>query len=56
MTVTVYLETSRPKYAEIAAKFSSEELYEKCLPMIEEFAKENNFDLVTESIDEEENL
>lgn len=56
MTVSVYFETERPKYAELVAKFDSEETYHACLPALEELAKKHNFDIVTESLNEQENL
>lgn len=56
MTITVYFETERPKYAEIAAQFSSEKLYHSCLPELEKLAKKQGFDIVTESIDHNKNI
>lgn len=54
MVVKVYFETSG--YAELVAKFDSEETYDACLPALEALAKENGFDFVSESIEDEEQL
>lgn len=56
MTVTVYAEMNGGSYAEVIAKFSSEELYHECSEILEAFAKKHNFDYITESINEEEEL
>ena len=50
MIIKVYAETSG--YAETIAKFQSEILYDRCLPAIEQWATDNNFTHVTESVDE----
>jgi hypothetical protein len=50
--VKVYFELDNGKYAELVAIFDNEETYDVCLPALEKLAKKNNFDLVTESIDE----
>jgi EAL domain-containing protein (putative c-di-GMP-specific phosphodiesterase class I) len=52
--VKVYFE--RSGYAELVAKFDSEETYDACLPALEELAKENGFEFVSESVEEEEEL
>jgi hypothetical protein len=54
--VKVYFELDNGKYAELVAIFDNEETYDAILPSLEKFAKKNNFDLVTESIDEEREL
>jgi hypothetical protein len=51
--VKVYFELDHGKYAELVAIFDEEETYDVCLPALEKLAKKHNFDLVTESIDEE---
>lgn len=56
MTVTVYAENEGGSYAEVIAKFSSEELYHECSEILEAFAKKHNFSYITESIDEEGTL
>jgi hypothetical protein len=50
MIIKVYAETSG--YAESIATFESEELYNQCLPAIEQWAADNNFTNVTESIED----
>lgn len=52
--VTVYFETTRPKYAEIVAKFDSEETYAACLPALKKLRKKHHFDIITESVDDED--
>lgn len=52
--ITVYFETIRPKYAEVVAKFESSEIYETCLPALETLCKDQGFDIITESIDDQE--
>jgi hypothetical protein len=54
--VKVYFELENGKYAELVAIFDNEETYDACLPALEKLAKKNNFDLVTESIDEEKTI
>ena len=54
--VKVYFELDNGKYAELVAIFDDEETYDACLPALEKLAKKNNFDLVTESIDEEKTI
>jgi hypothetical protein len=44
------------KYAELVAIFDDEETYDVCLPALEKLCKKHNFDLVTESVDEETEL
>ena len=39
------------KYAELIAFFSDEETYEACSPALEELAKAQGFNLVTESVE-----
>ena len=51
--VKVYFELDNGKYAELVAIFDDEETYDVCLPALEKLCKKNNFDLVTESVDEE---
>jgi hypothetical protein len=54
--VKVYFELENGKYAELVAIFDDEATYDVCLPALEKLAKKNNFDLVTESIDEEKTI
>jgi hypothetical protein len=54
--VKVYFELENGKYAELVAIFDNEATYDVCLPALEKLAKKNNFDLVTESIDEEKTI
>ena len=54
--VKVYFELENGKYAELVAILDTEETYDAIFPQLEKFAKKNNFDLVTESIDEETEL
>lgn len=51
--VKVYFEMDNGEYAELVAIFDDEETYDACLPALEKLCKKHNFDLVTESIDEE---
>jgi hypothetical protein len=52
--IKIYFETKNPAYAELVATFESEELYVACLPILQENAKHQGFDMVTESVDDEE--
>jgi hypothetical protein len=52
--ITVYAENVYPSSAIAVAKFDSEELYNRCLPIIEAYYKERGFDIITESLDEKE--
>ncbi len=54
--VKVYFELDNGKYAELVAIFDNEETYDVCLPALEKLAKKHNFDMVTESVDEETEL
>jgi hypothetical protein len=49
MSVVVYFETPKLSYSEVVAKFSSEEIYNACLPMLKNIAKKDGF-IVTESV------
>lgn len=51
--VKVYFELDNGKYAELVAIFDNEETYDACLPALEKLAEKHNFDMVTESVDEE---
>ena len=51
--VKVYFETENSKYAELVAKFDSEETYAACFEALESLAKKNGFDFVSESVEEE---
>ena len=51
LPVYVYFETHG--YAELVARFDSEELYMLCRPLLVKQAKKDNFTLVTESIQED---
>lgn len=53
--IKVYFEIEQ-SYAELVAVFDSEEVYAVCLPSLEELAKKQGFDLVTESVDEERSI
>ncbi len=52
--VKVYFENENGSYAELVAKFDSEELYFACLPTLEILAMQNGFESVTETINEDE--
>jgi hypothetical protein len=52
--VTVYFENKNGSYAEVVAKFQSEDLYFACLSQLEILAEKQGFDCVTESVNEEE--
>lgn len=52
--VKVYFESDNGIYAEPVAIFADEETYLACLPALEALAKKNNFDSVTESIEDGE--
>ncbi len=49
--IKVYFETD--SYSELVATFESEEIYITCLPALEQKAKEQGFNKVTESIESE---
>ena len=49
--VIVYQEMNNPKYAEIVAVFSDEDIYEACYPIIKKLAKKHHFDFVSESVE-----
>jgi len=49
MKVVVYFETPNLSYSEVVAKFSSEETYNACLPILENLAQRDGF-IVTESV------
>jgi hypothetical protein len=51
--VKVYFETENSKYAELVAKFDSEETYAACFEALKSLAKKNGFDFVSESVEEE---
>jgi hypothetical protein len=51
--VKVYFETENSKYAELVAKFDSEETYAACFEALQSLAKKNGFDFVSESVEEE---
>ena len=55
MSVKVYFEMESPKAAELVAIFDTEETYHVCFPALEKLCKDNGWDYITESI-EEENL
>lgn len=52
--IKVYAEIEGSKYAQLIADFQDEDLYIKCLPALEEWAKENGFDNITESAEYDE--
>jgi hypothetical protein len=53
MKITVYFENG--KHAEVVAHFSSDELYNACLPILEEEAGKIGY-VVTESMNEDERI
>ena len=53
MKITVYFENG--KHAEVVAHFSSDELYNACLPILEEEARKSGY-VVTESMNEDEEI
>ena len=52
--VKVYFEMEHPKAAELVAKFDSEETYDACFPALEKMCKDNGWDYITESVEEED--
>lgn len=56
MVVKVYFEMERPKAAELVAKFDSEETYHACYPALYKLCIDNNWDYITENIEEEGDL
>lgn len=52
--IKVYAEIENSKYAEQIAIFNDSDVYMKCLPVLEEWAKENGYDMITESVEEDE--
>lgn len=54
MVVKVYFEMEHLRAAELVAKFNSEETYEACYPALYKLCRDNNWDFITESIEEEE--
>lgn len=48
--IKVYLTTTR--YAEHVCNVADDEVYKKLLPVLEKLAKDNGYDMVTESVDE----
>lgn len=48
--ITVYFETKGFGYTEQAATFEDEQTYLKCLPSLQEQARANGFEHVTESM------
>lgn len=46
----------RPKYAEMVAIFDDEETYNACLPALEELRQKHNFDYISESVEEGEDM
>jgi hypothetical protein len=54
--IKVYFEMENSKYAQLVAKFDSEETYYACSEALESLAKQNGFDFVSESLQEEEDL
>lgn len=52
--ITVYFETEHPAYAEQVATFASEEVYAACLPALQDLAHQQNFDKVTENVQDEQ--
>jgi len=64
MKIVVYFETPKVLYAEVVAQFNSDELYNACLPILEEEASKRGMivsescredDVVTDAFDVEEN-
>lgn len=53
MKITVYFENG--KHAKVVAHFSSDELYNACLPILEEEAGKIGY-VVTESMNEDEGI
>lgn len=51
--VKVYFEMENGSYSELVAIFDDEETYYSCLPSLEKLRKKHNFDLVTESIEDD---
>ena len=64
MKIVVYFELPKMLYAEVVAQFNSDELYNLCLPMLEDEASKRGMivsescredDVVTDKFDSEEN-
>ena len=55
MKIVVYFETPKYSFAEVVAHFADEEIYSRCLPVLESYAKENGW-VVTESVREDEQI
>ena len=64
MKVVVYFETPKVLYAEVVAQFNSDELYNACLPILEEEASKRGMivsescredDVVTDAFNNQEN-
>lgn len=52
--VKVYFEMDRPKAAELVAIFDTEETYSACYPALYRLCRDNNWDYITESVEEED--
>ena len=50
--IIVYFETTQPAAAEIVAIFDDEETYNVCFPSLEILAKKHHWDIITESVDD----
>lgn len=53
--IVVYFETPNNSYAEVVAQFGDDDLYNACLPALEQFASANGW-IVTESYREDERV
>lgn len=53
--IVVYFETPNNSYAEVVAQFADDDLYNACLPALEQFASDNGW-IVTESYREDERV
>ena len=48
--IKVYFECESPKYAELAAVFTSESTYDACISALMKECRNHGFDIVTESV------
>jgi hypothetical protein len=55
MKIVVYFETPKYNFAEVVAQFADDEIYNRCLPILESYAHENGW-VVTESMREDEKI
>jgi hypothetical protein len=54
MNIKVYFETQSPAYAEHVATFHDSGTYTACFPALDKLREANGFDIITESVEEDE--